>query len=590
MATAKPLLPEAQIGPAEKLLDLVLSSSAHLWHNRPGIEVAGTWQPRPKKGQPRPKNARDVAPGLHVTAAVTLYGKLLEIYRLNVDLMAHFASYALTQTDWRDLKVACAALMLVQARSGQPVKEDDGSVAFYDDDLRQLGEAMLLFYEKKSTRMITPKAVLRVAQLLETPEIAALNRKAGFGDPASKKPPLGRWKRAAQKWLAVRENNPAMLKGLVKAGFKETIKDLARKAGYKPAAQSFFEILGWKQKQAAGGHRTVGLGTLKLDKQERFDGLSEAEICEAIETQRLSYKDVVGRLPKDMGLTPAIMAAVFPSLSDRDLRILTPTLEELGLMADPEIRKRWEQAIGTATDQRSLNIAKNVRSKEIREKLVEAADNAARSAVTEATKDVDVRVMFLIDKSGSMQGAIEQSKEALTKILAGFPLEKLHIATFDTMGTVLVPKAASRAAVQHMLKGINADGGTVHGAAVRALAANDVKFPVGARLVVIVVGDEAGEAGDQFARSFRESNFEVSAMAMLVSVAGHGARGNTVRTCAAFMKVPFSEVNVSQFDDPYQVTRVLKAFLDAPVAVGAAPQQGWVERVMKTKLLELKAA
>lgn len=590
MATAKPLLPEAQLGPAEKLLDLVLSSSAHLWHNRPGIEVAGLWQPRPKKGMPRPKSARDVAPGLHVAAAVRLYEKLLEIYRLNVDLMAHFASYALTQTDWRDLKVACAALMLVQSRSGQPVKEDDGSVAFYDDDLRQLGEAMLLFYEKKSTRMMTPKAVLRVAQLLETPEIAALNRKAGFGDPASKKPPLGRWKRAAQKWLAVRENNPAMLKGLVKAGFKETIKDLSRKAGYKPAAQSYFEILGWKQKQAEGGHRTVGLGKLNIEKQERFDGLSEAEICEAIETQRLSYKDVVGRLPKDLGLTPAIMAAVFPSLSDRDLRILTPTLEELGLMADPEIRARWEKAIGTATDQRALNIAKNVRSKEIREKLQEAADVAARSAVTEATKDVDVRVMFLIDKSGSMQGAIEQSKEALTKILAGFPLEKLHIATFDTMGTVLTPKAATRAAVQHMLKGINADGGTVHGAGVRAIAGAGVVFPPTARVVVIVVGDEAGESGDQLARAFRESGFEVSALAMLVSVAGHGARGNTVRTCATFMRVPFSEVNVSAFDDPYQVTRVLKAFLDAPVAVGAAPQQGWVERVMKTKLLELKAA
>lgn len=41
MATAKPLLPEALMGPAEKLLDLVLSSSAHLWHNRPGIEVNG---------------------------------------------------------------------------------------------------------------------------------------------------------------------------------------------------------------------------------------------------------------------------------------------------------------------------------------------------------------------------------------------------------------------------------------------------------------------------------------------------------------------------------------------------------------------
>jgi hypothetical protein len=589
MATAKPLLPEAQLGPAEKLLDLVLSSSAHLWHNRPGIEVNGTWQARPKKGAPRPKGAVDVAPGLHVSAAVRLYEKLLEIYKLNLDLASHFASYSLVETDWRDLKVACAALMLVQSRSGQPVKEDDGSVAFYDDDLRRLGEAMLLFYEKKSARMMTPKAVLRVAQLLETPQIAALNRKAGFGDPASKKAPLGRWKRAAQKWLEIRENNPAMLKGLVKAGFKETIKDLSRKCGYKPASQAFFEILGWKQKQSAAGHRKVGLGELKLAKQERFDGLTEAEICEAVETQRLSYKDVVGRLPKDVGLTPAIMAAVLPSLSDKDLRILTPTLEELGLMADLEIRARWEKAVATATDQRALNIAKNVRSKEIREKLETAADNAARAAVTEATKDVDVRVMFLIDKSGSMQGAIEQSKDALSKILAGFPLEKLNIATFDTMGTVLRPKAASRAAVQHMLKDINANGGTTHGAAVRALHAADVRFPAGSRLVVIVVGDEAGEAGDQFARAFRECAYEVSAMAMLVSVAGHGARGNTVRSGAAFMKVPFSEVNVSQFDDPYQVTRVLKALLDAPVAVGAAPQIGWVERVMKTKLLELKA-
>jgi hypothetical protein len=587
MATAKPVLPESQLGPAEKLLDLVLSGSAHLWHNRPGLEVAGVWRAKPKRGEPVPKHAKPISPGLHVAAAVRLYEKLLEIYSLNHDLFAHFASYALTQTDWRDLKVACAALMLVQTRSGQPVKEDDGSVAFYDDDLRRVGEAMVLFYEKKSTRMLTPKAVLRIAQLLETDEIARLNRKAGFGDPASKKPPLGRWKSAAKKWLQLRERNGAMLTGLVKAGFKETIKAIARKAGYKPDAQAFFEALGWKQAQAKGGHRTVGLGTLSLKKQERFDGLSEAEICEAIVEQRLTYKDAVGRLPKDVGLTPAIMAALLPSLSDRDLRILTPTLEELGLMADPEVRARWEAAIASSTDQRALNIAKNVQSKALKDKLSEAADNAAQRAIAEATKDVDVRVMFLIDKSGSMQGAIEQSKDALSKILAGFPIDKVHIATFDTMGTVLRPRAATRTAVQHMLQGIRADGGTTHAAGVRALHSSGVTFPEGARLVVIVVGDEAGEAGDQFARAFRDCGYHVAAMAMLVSVAS--TRGNTVRTGAAFMRVPFSEVDVAQFDDPYQVPRVLKALLDAPVAVGAAPQSGWVERVMKTPLLEPKA-
>ena len=578
---ARPPLPESQLGPAERLLDLVLNSSAHLWHNRPGIDHNGVWHAaRGAKVRGTP-----VKPGLFVPAARALYARLLEIYKLNTDLMAHFASYTLMETEWRDLKVACCALMLVQNKSGQPIKEDDGKVAFHDDDFRATGEAMLLFYAKKSTKMLTPKGVLRVAELLEEPQIAAQNRAAGFGDAAGGKAPMGRWKRAATKWLAAREKNTVMLEGLVKAGYKETIKKIARKAGYKPESQAFFEILGWKQKQAAGGHRKVGLTGLKLEKRERFDGVSEAEICERIEADRLSYKDVVGRLPKDVGLTPAIMVALLPSLSDRDLRMLTPTLEELGLMAEPAIRQKWEKAVLESTDQRALNTAKNVKSKELKDKLEEAADNAAKNAVKEATKDADVRVMFLVDKSGSMTGAIEQSKEALSRILAGFPGEKLHIASFDTLGTVLRPKAASRAAVQHMLQGITAGGGTMHAAAVRALHEAGVSFPKESKLVVIVVGDEAGEAGDQLAHAFRAFGFDVAAIAlMLPSQAG---RGHTVRGCATALGVPFSEVTLDQFADPYQVTRVLKALLEAPRLAGPVKQAGWVEKVMKTPILQL---
>ncbi len=347
---------------------------------------------------------------------------------------------------------------------------------------------------------------------------------------------------------------------------------------------AFFEILGWKQKQAEAGHRSVGLDNLKLEKRERFDGLSEAEICEAIDTQRLKFKDVVGRLPKDIGLTPAIMDATLPTLSDRDLRIMTPTLEELGLLTEPEIRTRWEQAIAASTDQRALNIAKNVRDQGVREKLEEAADVAAQKAVAEATREVDVRVMFLIDKSGSMQGAIEQSLEALSRILAGFPADKVHIATFDTMGTVLRPKAPSRAAVQHMLSGIKAEGGTLHSAGVHALRRAGVDIPRDAKLVVIVVGDEAGESGGNFAECFERAGYAPSALALMVNVAV--TRGSTVRTAAEILDIPFSQVAVEQFDDPYQVPRVLTALLDAP-RFAPKKQFGLVERVMSTPLLEL---
>jgi len=112
-------LPETQRGPAERLLDLVLGSGAHLWHNRPGLDDGGVWRPVLRRA---PARGNAVRPGLFVPAAADLYRKLLEIYELNADLAAHFASYAVLETEWRDLKVACAALMLVQKYAGQPVR------------------------------------------------------------------------------------------------------------------------------------------------------------------------------------------------------------------------------------------------------------------------------------------------------------------------------------------------------------------------------------------------------------------------------------------------------------------------------------
>jgi hypothetical protein len=585
---ARNQIPESQHGPAERLLNVVLNSSAHLWHNRPGLNVGGRWLPATARRTRtfQPGEATPVRPGLFVPAAVALYRQLLEIYQLNPLLMAHFSGYALLETEWRDLKVACAALMLVQPTAGQPVREDDGSIAFYDDDYRTIGEAMILHYQKGSKRMIPPKGVLRIAQLLEVPDIAELNRAAGFASPASRKAPLGRWRSAAKQWLAMRERNLPLLQGLTKSGYKETIKKIARKAGYKPQSQAFFELLGWRQKQSEAGHRSVGMGDLDLVKSERFDGLSEAEICERIVANKLSYKEVVGRLPADPGLTPAIMVTLIPSLSDRDLRMLTPTLEGLGLLEDEGVRTRWELAVKAATDQRALNIAKNVKSDDLRAKLEEAADAAVRKAVDEATAEQDVHVMFLIDKSGSMQGAIEQSKEAISRMLAGFPPNRLHIAAFDSMGLVLKPKAPSRAAVQHMLKSLRASGGTMHCAAVRALHADGVRVPESSKLVVVVVGDEAGEQGELFAECFRNLRYRVDGFAFIDCSRSTGwTRGQTVRGAASALGVPFSEITVDQFEDPYQVPRVLKAILEAPRASGFG-QTAWVEKVMATALLE----
>src|SRR5690606_16964274 len=77
------LLSESQKGPAEKLLDLVLGSSAHLWHNRPGLDLGGTWHAKRGAKKDVASRGTPVAPGLFVPAAERLYARLVDVYSLN---------------------------------------------------------------------------------------------------------------------------------------------------------------------------------------------------------------------------------------------------------------------------------------------------------------------------------------------------------------------------------------------------------------------------------------------------------------------------------------------------------------------------
>jgi hypothetical protein len=59
------------------------------------------------------------------------------------------------------------------------------------------------------------------------------------------------------------------------------------------------------------------------------------------------------------------------------------------------------------------------------------------------------------------------------------------------------------------------------------------------------------------------------------------------------MAIPYSEVNIDQFEDPYQVPRVLRALLEAPKLGGAlgpaaaGSQIAWLEKVLQTPILQL---
>jgi len=632
--TDKPMDNKETLGPAETIIQSLLAYSDHLYHGRPGVVVPDAratigvrWDPVTHKegedglktvfrlgkvgkkatrteigtmnGDGRVKNGRTEVglyrkSGLFPEVAVWFYKQVVEVWKLDNEFAARWASYAFRQ-EHRDLKVVLAAFLLVQSRKGDPVM-DGGEVLFADDDYRNVGEAMLLLQEKGKD--LNPKLLLRIYDVLNLPEIAAINRELGFGKSA-KHAFLGRWPKAIEKWLRYREENPRMLEGLVKAGFRSTVMALARRIGYKPTSDRFFEALRWKQKQAGDGRRDMAIGKA-VKAAESWEGKSEQEICELIMKTKPGWKRIVGLLPKKTGVTRAVMAASIEagSLSDKDLIIMTPTLEDLGLLKVQEIKERLASALAKADDMRAANIARNVRSKDLKEQLEEGADKAAQKAVEEATRGL--RVYFMVDVSGSMQGALEAAKPLIAKFLQTFPVDKVHVSVFNTAGREVTIKHPSTKGVEAAFRGINAGGGTDYGAGVRVLGKYKVAQDEDA--LFIFVGDEEARPFDQHVVA---SGLNPVAFGFLKTVPNGGAAGwrhrhyggdnNTaVRATATRLGIPCFMIDDRTFEDPYAISRTIRALAAAtPVGemTGAKPRVRvtLVDQILQTELLEKPA-
>ena len=602
------------LGPAEKIIQSLLTYTDHMYHHRPGIiknspnlAIGVQWSPAftqvenektyvyalpPKKQKVKPTRMGELQAdktivnnnqivcqfrpaGIFPEVATWMYNQVAEVWRLDNEFAAHWASYAYDQ-DHRDLKVILAAFMLCQSRKGEAVI-DEGKIAFYDNDYRDVGEAMLLTIRNKN--YLDPKQLLRIYEVLSLPEVAEINRKLGFGKSA-RDPFYGRWHKAVEKWLSYREDNSRLLSGLVKAGFRSSLKELCRKVGYKPTNPKFFEILGWRQKQAKDGRRSI----LNVNiVNENWSTLTEKQICEKIITDKVGYKQLVSLVPKEIGITRAILVASIESgsLSNKDILILTPTLEELDLLNVPVVKKAWEQAIKVAEDQRALNIATRVKTKVVEEKLQEAADNAIKKAVEETVRGL--HTYFFIDISGSMHGSIVAAIDNISKFLQGFPLEKTHVAVFSHYGREIDIKVASKAGVEQALRGISAGGGTSHAAGIAALSR--YRPNVDEDALFIFIGDE--EEPGTFAPAIQASGLNPVAFGFLQVRA---SPLNIIHTTATDLNIPCFDIDPKIFEDPYSIVRTIKNLIaSTPVSIKqtASPiRVSLIDTILKTELLK----
>lgn len=606
------------LGPAERIIQTLTTFVDHIYHGRPGFvrqdtsPIGVAWTPVTWKeeggtrqvyslskigrksvrtlvgtldGEDIKLAGRQVGkfrnPGLFPEATAFIYKQIAEVYKLDNEFAARWASWAFAK-DHRDLKCVLCAFMLVQNRFGAPVVEN-GEILFHDDDFRAIGEAMCLLRAKSD---FNPKMLLRVGDILRLEHVAKINRELGFGK-SQREAATGRYHRVVQNWLYHRETNPKLLEGLVKAGFRKTVMALASRIGYKPASQKFFEILHWRQSQSKDGRRGIGLD-MTLKQAESWVGLTEAQICEKIEKDKPNWKRIVGMLPKDVGVTRAIVVAAVESgcLSNQDMIIITPTLEELGLLEVPAVEKPWKIAVQQAENQRAANIAKNVRTKKAQEGLQEAVDKATATAIEKVTRNL--RVYVIIDKSASMDGAIDRAKEYLKKFLGGFPLDRLHVAIFNTIGTELAIRSQNAAAVDQAFRGHAAGGGTSYAHGVLALSMHKPKADEDS--LIVFVGDEEDDKITQLVQAVRGTQLRPVAFGLMKvasNMQGTG-RGQVVRQAAIQLGIPCINIDTNMFDgsDPYAIPRIIQNLI-AAAPVGTQHQPNTIVVARKTLIQEI---
>jgi hypothetical protein len=532
-------------------------------------------------------------PGFFTEVAVWLYQQVAEVWKLDNEFAARWASFAFGQ-EHRDLKVVLAAFMLVQSRCGQEVVEN-GKLAFFDDDFREVGEAMFLLDKEKGG--FNAKLLVRARELLSLPQIAKINHELGFGKSA-RRPELGRWPKAVNRWLAYRERNPKLLEGLIKSGARWSVISLACQARYVPLTPKFYQTLRWKQVQSSDGRRKLALNE-KVAAAETWDGLTEEQVCERVVKDRPKWNRLSAMLPKGVGLTRAIMGAAIESgcISNAEMINLAPTIEELGLLQVQTYRERLDKALREAENMRAANIALRMKSKEGKDKLQQAADTALQKQVAEVIKGLFV--YFIIDISGSMSASIQASMTYIAQFLQGFPLDKTVTVVFNTAGRVVEIKHASKAGVENAFRGIAAGGGTDHSAGVRSALTDRRKPAPDEDCIMVWVGDGGQRETHGLVAAIRDSKLNPVAFGFLEL---QGENYKCVPNAAAVLGIPcfsvdqriFGQVATGGAADPYAIPRTIRALIAAtPVgkATGqvAVPRVTLVDTILKTDLLKKPA-
>jgi hypothetical protein len=251
-----------------------------------------------------------------------------------------------------------------------------------------------------------------------------------------------------------------------------------------------------------------------------------AEQARAIVAHRIPYRVAATVIQK---MTPAVLRALVERMSAQELINNLASLQRRGAFNDAALKGLIEEKLAaarTATRVSALKAEEALKvadvSPELRQQLEQVADAhvKAKGRITRPTA-------LLIDKSGSMQQAIELGKRigALISAVCDCPL---YVYAFDTMAYPITAAGTELARWEQALRGISAGGSTSVGVAVEMLRRKRQAVEQ-----LIVITDEGENAAPLFVDSLRKYREELKADPAVCFVKTVGATDQLEKQCAA---------------------------------------------------------
>lgn len=224
---------------------------------------------------------------------------------------------------------------------------------------------------------------------------------------------------------------------------------------------------------------------------------SPAAQARAIVEHRIPYR-VAATVVRQM--TPAVLVALVEQMSPQELINNLGSLRRRGALDVPEIKALVDSKLQTAQSAGRVSALKAGKAAEaaavdagLRKQLEDVADKQikARGRITRPTA-------LLVDKSGSMEQAIELGKQ-IGSMISAICEKDLFAYAFDTMAYEITPKGHDLADWERAMTGIKAGGGTSCGVAMKYLAKKGQYVEQ-----IILISDEQQNTPPLFVPAYRE--------------------------------------------------------------------------------------